>query len=34
MGRLCALPNPPTAVFAINDVVALGFLDYCAHYNL
>ena len=34
MHRLRELPDPPTAVLAINDVVALGVLDYCAENNL
>ncbi|MEM8863431.1 MAG: substrate-binding domain-containing protein, partial [Chloroflexota bacterium] len=34
MDRLFNKPNPPTAILAINDVVALGILDYCADHGL
>ena len=34
MARLFALPKPPTALFAINDVAAYAALDYCQQNNI
>lgn len=34
MAQLMALPQPPTAVFALNDVVAYAVLDYCYEHQI
>lgn len=34
MARLFSQPAPPTAILAINDVVALGVLDFCKDHDL
>lgn len=32
--RLLSLPTPPTAIFAINDVVSFAIMDYCYEQNI
>lgn len=34
MTRLFALPQPPTAIYAFNDIVAMAIIDYCYQHEI